>query len=399
MDLQAFLDDFLRTDDLDKLAADIHELLGCPVMIADAAFRVLAWHHSGSFDDGPFQGSIDRGRFNLEISSFLLNHEGPDENGVQYVTLEDSPYPRRFSSLRTNGVHVGYLNLVDVNGTLRDVPEKTLSTIESALAKQLRFKGSRESLLLTTDEAVLMHLLRGKFTSEPLFRLQAAAVGLANFAPARLALVNVELFHSKNWSDNALRAAITELLPGSRSLIYEGNILLLVHGEPDIAPLRVIARRFNLRIVVSSRFKNLYELPRIHAAAGEVMEFLLPMSRKPFAVSTGPFGTLMQLRRLAPRGDLVLPEVRALAERDAAEQSDYCLTLYTYLCCHHSLQQTCAALYAHRNTVLYRVRRMKQDFGIPLDDPKKHLTLVLSSALMLLEAGEDRMFVEEMWIE
>ena len=196
-----------------------------------------------------------------------------------------------------------------------------------------------------------------------------------------------------------IRLTGTELLPGSRSLIYEGNILLLVHGEPDIAPLRVIARRFNLRIVVSSRFKNLYELPRIHAAAGEVMEFLLPLSRKPFAVSTGPFGTLMQLRRLAPRGDLVLPEVRALAERDAAEQSDYCLTLYTYLCCHHSLQETCAALYAHRNTVLYRVRRMKQDFGIPLDDPKKHLTLVLSSALMLLEAGEDRLFVEEMWIE
>lgn len=399
MDLQAFLDDFLQTDDLDRLAADIHELLGCPVMIADVAFRVLAWHHSGSFEDGPFQGSIDRGRFNLEISSFLLSHEGPDENGVQYVQLENSPYPRRFSSLRTNGIHVGYLNLVDVDGKLKDVPPKVLTTIESALAKQLRFKAGRESLLLTTDEAVLLHLLRGKFTSEPLFRLQAAAVGLGSFAPARLALVNVELFHGRNWSDNALRAAITEQLPGSRSLIYEGNILLLVHGEPDIAPLRVIARRFSLRIVVSSRFGNLYDLPRIHAAATEVMEFLLPRARKPFAVSTGPFGTLMQLKRLAPRSDLVLPEVRALAERDAAEQTQYCLTLYTYLCCHHSLQQTCAALYAHRNTVLYRVRRMKQDFDIPLDDPKKHLPLVLSSALMLLEQGQDQLFVEETWIE
>ena len=85
--------------------------------------------------------------------------------------------------------------------------------------------------------------------------------------------------------------------------------------------------------------------------------------------------------------------MRALAARDAADQTPYCLTLYTYLCCHHSLQETCARLYTHRNTVLYRVKRMREDFGIPMDDPDQHLALIVSSALMLLNQGQDAPFM------
>ena len=71
------------------------------------------------------------------------------------------------------------------------------------------------------------------------------------------------------------------------------------------------------------------------------------------------------------------------------EGSLYCLTLYTYLCCHHSLQETCAQLFTHRNTVLYRIRKMKEEYGIPLEDPGQHAALLMSSALMLLSHDPD----------
>ena len=32
---------------------------------------------------------------------------------------------------------------------------------------------------------------------------------------------------------------------------------------------------------------------------------------------------------------------------------------------------------------------MREDFGIPIDDPDKQLSLLLSSALMLLELGQE----------
>ena len=118
------------------------------------------------------------------------------------------------------------------------------------------------------------------------------------------------------------------------------------------------------------------------------MECLLLRHAHPFAVMAEPYSAYMMLRRLAQRADLALPGVRALAERDRADDSLYCLTLYTYLICHHSLQETCARLFTHRNTVLYRVRRMREDFNIPIDDASQHLALLLSAALMLMELGQ-----------
>ena len=97
----------------------------------------------------------------------------------------------------------------------------------------------------------------------------------------------------------------------------------------------------------------------------------------------------MVLRRLAGRAGLILPCVRALAERDHADDSLYCLTLYTYLICHHSLQETCERLFTHRNTVLYRVRKMREDFDVPIDDPAQHLALLMSAALMLMSLGQE----------
>lgn len=35
--------------------------------------------------------------------------------------------------------------------------------------------------------------------------------------------------------------------------------------------------------------------------------------------------------------------------------------------------------------MLYRIRRMQEEFGIPLDEPVKHADLILSVSLLLFE--------------
>ena len=52
-------------------------------------------------------------------------------------------------------------------------------------------------------------------------------------------------------------------------------------------------------------------------------------------------------------------------------------------------EETCAQLFTHRNTVLYRIRKMREEYGIPLDDPGQHAALLMSCALMLLTYDPD----------
>ena len=73
--------------------------------------------------------------------------------------------------------------------------------------------------------------------------------------------------------------------------------------------------------------------------------------------------------------------------------AQWCLTLYTYISCGRSLRETSARLCTHRNTILYRIRKLKEDYDIPLDDPNLMMSLLVSSGLALLEQGYDAPFL------
>lgn len=385
MDLQTFLDDFMNKDDLSLLTRDAGLLFDCPAMVVDMAFRAVSWHRPADFSDAPFDTSIEQGCLSYETSSFLA---GSDPQ-PQYVALEDSPYRRRFSLLVTGGVPVGYLILVDVAGRLSREDPRLFQSVESALAKQLMLEINRGSSMQTTEESVLQTLLEGKFADEALFELQAAAAGLKYFSPKRMALANLELYRSANWSDNALRSTILDYFPMSRPLIHGGGVVFFLNSDPDMALFRHMAERFSLRIVVSTPIPRLFDLPQTYFDALSLMNAALSHFNGHFAIETEPWLGLMLVRRLSDCESLVLPAVRRLAQRDREDDTLYCLTLYTYLICHRSLRETCERLFTHRNTVLYRVRRMKEDFGLPLDDPDQSLALLLSAAMMLSEQGRE----------
>ena len=389
MDLQTFLDDFMNKDDLSLLVRDAGALFECPAMVVDMAFHTVAWHCPPGFDDAPFKLSMEQGSLSYETGSFLA---GSDPK-PHFVTLQDSPFRRRFSLLVTGGVPVGYLILVDVNDRLAREDARVFSAVESALGKQLMLESSRGGTVQSAEEAVLQRLLEGRFTDEALLELQAEGAGLKYMAPRRMALVNLELYRSTNWSENALRSTILDVFPMSRPLVHDGGVVFFLNSDPDMGLFRELSRRFNLRVVVSAPIGRLFALPQVYAAAKALMAVLLTHIPHPFAVLSEPYHALLMLRRLSDGGEQMLPCVKALLERDLADDTLYCLTLYTYLICHHSLRETCERLYTHRNTVLYRVRRMKEDFDIPIDDPGQHLALLLSAALALMEQGREDVFM------
>ena len=92
---------------------------------------------------------------------------------------------------------------------------------------------------------------------------------------------------------------------------------------------------------------------------------------------------LLLLSSLQTRSDLVSERIRFLSVCDREKGSQYCETLYHYLSSGRSLKETCAALFTHRNTILYRIRKMRDEYGVPLDDPSAHLELLLGVSLAL----------------
>ena len=384
---ETLLEQFFAQDDLGKLTVSTGELLGCPLLVLDDTFHVAAHYLPLGFSDALFETAVRRGEITYEAGAIISRNAMLTAGWADYVQLADSPYRRRFAPLVSAGVRLGCLICVDTDGHLEKIPPQTWELVEHILSKQMFVEASHQDKPFETAEDILMHLLDGGFSSAAHFQLQASGTYLADFHPHAFALIDLETYHSAYMGKRHLKEELEAQIPDSHPFLYKGDVFLFLHREGDGDIFSELAEEFQLKILISAPIDDLFTLPQLYRTAREALELMKDARFHGEAVCTAPqLRTPLLLKNLEGRGDLVSPELRRLAVHDREKGTQYCETLYHYLTCCHSLIKTSNALYTHRNTVLYRIRRLQEDFLIPLEDPSLHADLLLGVSLILFES-------------
>ena len=98
-----------------------------------------------------------------------------------------------------------------------------------------------------------------------------------------------------------------------------------------------------------------------------------------------PEDALERVAAAAARDPLAVDECRRrllpLRRADMERSSDLELTLRTYYECGASVSQTAQALFLHRNSVRYRLDRVRILLGVDIDDPQVSAALLLAFAI------------------
>lgn len=383
---ETLLEQFFAQDDLGKLTVSTGELLGCPLLVLDDTFHVAAHYLPLGFSDALFETAVCRGEISYEAGAIISENAMLTAGWADYVQLADSPYRRRFAPLVSAGVRLGCLICVDTDGHLENIPPQTWELVEHILSKQMFVEASHQDKLFETAEDILMHLLDGGFSSAAHFQLQASGTYLADFHPRAFALIDLETCHSAYMGKRHLKEELEAQIPDSHPFLYKGDVFLFLHREGDGDIFSELAEEFQLKILISAPIDDLFTLPQLYRTARETLELMKDARFHGEAVcSAQQLRTPLLLKNLEGRGDLVSPELRRLAVHDREKGTQYCETLYHYLTCCHSLIKTSNALYTHRNTVLYRIRRLQEDFAIPLEEPSQHADLLLGVSLILFD--------------
>ena len=383
---ETLLEQFFAQDDLGKLTVSTGELLGCPLLVLDDTFHVAAHYLPLGFSDALFETAVRRGEISYEAGAIISENAMLTAVWADYVQLADSPYRRRFAPLVSAGVRLGCLICVDTDGHLEKIPPQTWELVEHILSKQMFVEASHQDKLFETAEDILMHLLDGGFSSAAHFQLQASGTYLADFHPRAFALIDLETYHSAYMGKRHLKEELEAQIPDSHPFLYKGDVFLFLHREGDGGIFSELAEEFQLKILISAPIDDLFTLPQLYRTAREALELMKDARFHGESVcSAQQLRTPLLLKNLEGRGDLVSPELRRLAVHDREKGTQYCETLYHYLTCCHSLIKTSNALYTHRNTVLYRIRRLQEDFLIPLEEPSQHADLLLGVSLILFD--------------
>lgn len=385
--VQPLVNEFFEQDDIKKLAEDTGILLDCPLLIIDETFHIAAHFSPPGFSDKLFKDAVALGMITYEIGAIISKNDFLRAGKADYIKLDESAYKRRFAPLVSSSVMLGYLVCIDIDGHLPKIPPNVWREIEKILSKQLFIDAGRQDKLYETAEEILMHLLEGGFSSEPYFRLQATNTYLANFKPTAFALIDLTVYNSEYLGKRHLKEEIRHCFANSHDFVYKGDVFLFLHSEHDISKFVELANEFGLKVIISDPINSLYELPELYSTAHEALEMLIEADLgNVFVSSVANLRTPLMLKNLSHRKDLIPPKLISLAEHDKSKDTMYLETLYYYLISNRSLKKTCDALFMHRNTVLYRIRRIQEDFLIPLDDTVMHIELLLGTALLLFES-------------
>lgn len=73
---------------------------------------------------------------------------------------------------------------------------------------------------------------------------------------------------------------------------------------------------------------------------------------------------------------------------DQKHDTQYLETLRAYLDCDRHLDTTAKMLHVHKNTIVYRTKKIKELFAIDFDDPKQRFDLLYSFYLADLLAAD-----------
>ena len=168
---------------------------------------------------------------------------------------------------------------------------------------------------------------------------------------------------------------------------------MFLHGDHSMKRLSEAAEQNGIEIAVSARLNGIFSASRLYRETLEALDYLNEKGKSGLSVFAEDYAQLLFLRSALRKGTVFDSRVSEMAEYDRVNSSELCLTLYTYLCCGHSLKETCERLYTHKNTVLYRIRRIKENFGIDTDNPDLCFGFLAQAALELVKSGQDELFI------
>lgn len=400
--LWAFLGQIAEGANFTQLVHSISSILGCSCVLLSQGFKMLGCcelpdvpatrtlHSILEHKYYPYTDQITQIRPN-RLSVFDAETRRLAESPDDYPQIGDALYPLLSEDKHQETLGFLYFSYHDREGLTAQ-----FNAIQF-IAYALSFRMWRYMNSPSNSNSVLCFLLRD-ILSGAISDDAEIAKRLENihYVPAKynlLIVIYTSAMDNLKYSLRHLRTVFGQLFPDDVLLSYNSDIVLLISSRnPDVLPkektdaLTLLLREHDCFAGISSCFsqidrslKNYYV--RTMAAA--------KMARTYNMASRYSTYTDIALLHFIQGGsstenlrDLCDPRVLRLAEYDRSHSSDYIYTLQCYWHFNQNIQSTCDRLFIHRNTLFYRLKKIRQIADLDVNNPKHLLQFNLSFAIL-----------------
>ena len=313
------------------------------------------------------------------------------------VLVEDEPrntYAYSVPITAGAGINLGFLCVFVAKGESLS-PVQLYYLPRTARLLSLEMQKSRSNLLnkSTYFTHLLSDMLQGRAAVDSTFEARFASFSYDLRRWKNIIVLNISSALPSSTDLHILSQTLQSLFGNCVYMIQDNYIIFLVsrHHSPELPAEELTewsayARSNHLRIGISSTFENALSA----AAHLEQAKTALTLGERFHPAECAYLYDRLRLLaivdKLSAKGDLHLncfPPLLRLIETDTAEESGTLVeTLRSYMDHSYSAADTCKALFIHRNTLYYRLTKIRDIMGCDFAQPENAAQITLTFSIL-----------------
>ncbi|UYO64353.1 helix-turn-helix domain-containing protein [Acetobacterium wieringae] len=396
------MDAFLSQSSLQEMIDLTAKQIKNSVMIIDNSYRVLYSAGNDLCDDLQWQENIRRGYCSYEyVSQFnrLSEIRMISEAGNPVLAgCTSSPLRRCIIQLHSEKKELGYLLSLEANNHFDEPVLQFLKTAGELLSKMLYYSALKDQRgMMSNAESVIIDLLEGRFANYDSFIECMRYSKLPLQSKYYCVYIDIENYNVISIQMEVLKEAMKRLFPHSISVLYQKNVILVVNYEENIrmmiekiATNQSVFNEMGLCLTISDQFENLLEIPFYFKQAKHARDLIKQlMPEKIIGAYDDIRSADMLLAQPNQKNYQQYIDLDSLAiyQYDQVHGTNYLDTLYYYVLFSRSNQKTAEKLHIHKNTVAYRISKIKEMFQLDLNDALTRMSIYNSYRLIQLYAS------------
>lgn len=387
----------LHESNLEALVDIASKLIGNPLIVIDSSYNVLATSRTISVDDMQWKENMKRGYLTYEYIAALNNLEGiknaPDDNQPFITCCVTSPIRRTFSKLFINGLFLGYYIAIESNSKFEETSNELYLLISEVIAKEVSVE--RNDIMHNhnqTYEGLLVDILDGNFKNRTVFHEGIEGSVFKLNSTYQLIAVDLSTYQDFNSLNENFKKSINACLPNSYNVYYKKNIVILINlcqkffqSDGCFEPFIAFLTKNNLKAGISASFTDLYRLPEHHKQAVTALRFSALLNGSSVLSPYDSFKFYDLMETIDDAGKLIqycCDDLLNIVFYDRKNGTNYFHTIYYYLQCNKSVHMAAERLYIHKNTVSYRIRKIREQFHLNFDDFDQNFKLYYSCLIL-----------------
>jgi len=394
------LSKILNSDNcLDLLVETAYEMLGNPIIIVDSSYKILAMNKETVEVRPDLEVQRELGYMtnkNIEDMKQAGLYEKARKSHYPYYSKEPIANFGWITALvYVHNIEAAQIGVMECNHEFTHYDYELINYLCKLISLELQKSSFYQQNRSLMHSVFLSELLQGRIKNTQTAFVRAQQLGWK--IPEHMALLTVFDFNSGAFDQRALLICkqVQDILPGSRWVIYKGRLVFLVpflnkDSEPiaNESALKEYLATNQLIASVSQRFSDITELSGFYNQcdiAYDLGILLNPESKLHFYSDYLLHHIGITIANNNNLHDFYHPKVMEIAEYDKKTNGELLNTLEAYLTYVDNPAEASQKMNIHKNTLFYRVNKIKELFGLDLNNGFERAKILLTLSFMKLK--------------